>query len=278
MDTPAQPHSQAEAVLITGVSSGIGLGMARRLLRHGHRVFGSVRSEAKARELQSALGARFTPLIFDICKPAELDRARAQLGAALGDGRLAALINNAGSAEIGPLLHVPPESLQRQLDTLVVGQLRVIQAFFEFLTPIRGPAGRIINISSVSGVGANTFFGCYAAGKHGLEGLSKTLREEVRERGVQVVVIAPGNIATEIWPKQTDDLIEAYKSTRYYPALRNSMRAIRTHTVRDAMSVEEFADAFYAIFRNPTPAPRYTVVKKRRRRFLSRFRVRVIEG
>jgi NAD(P)-dependent dehydrogenase (short-subunit alcohol dehydrogenase family) len=266
------------AVVITGVSSGIGLAMAKKLLGHGYRVFGSVRSSAKAQELQASLGPRFTPLVFDICTQHEIDAARAELAQRLNGEPLAALINNAGSAEIGPLLHVAPESLQRQLDTLVVGQLRVIQAFFEYLTPPSTPPGRIFNISSVSGVGANTFFGCYAAGKHALEGLSKTLREELRDRGVPVIVIAPGNIATDIWPKQTDDLIAGYRGTRYYPALQGALREMRTHTVRDAMSVDEFAEAFYTIFRSPTPADRYTVIKMRRRRWLSRFRVRVIEG
>jgi len=229
-------------------------------------------------ELAVALGSQFRPLVFDVCKQEEIDRAAAELGEALAGAPLAALVNNAGSAEIGPLLHVAPESLRRQLDTLVVGQLRVIQSFFPYLAPEGAAPGRIINISSVSGVGINRFFGCYAAGKHGLEGLTKTLRDELTARGVRVVVIAPGNIATDIWPKQTDTLIEPYSDSGYYPELVKTLHQIRTNTVKNAMSVEEFCEVFYAIFRNGKPADRYTVVKKRRRRFLSRLRVRVIEG
>lgn len=272
-------RGHGQAVLITGVSSGIGLGMTKKLLAEGYRVFGSVRSEQKASELRSRLGERFSPLVFDICKREEVERAASELRSALPEGRLAGLVNNAGGAEIGPLLHVDPEDFRRQLDTLVVGQLRVIQCFFPYLTPTHGPPGTIVNISSVSGVGINPFFGCYAAGKHALEGLSKTLREELRPRGVKVVVIAPGNIATDIWPKQTADLIEPYRDTSYYPALAGMLDELRTEIVKGAMTVEEFCDAFYAIFRAHDPAERYTIVKRRRRRVpVSRFRVRVTEG
>jgi NAD(P)-dependent dehydrogenase (short-subunit alcohol dehydrogenase family) len=258
-----QTNVRPDPVLITGVSSGIGLGMARKFLSEGHRVFGSVRSRERADELRRTLGESFEPLVFDICNQEQIDRAEETLSAALPEGRLSALINNAGSAEIGPLLHVAAETLERHLDTLVVGQLRVIQRFFRYLAGQGHPGGRIINISSISGVGANTYFGCYAAAKHALEGLSKTLREEVRGYGVAVTVVAPGNIATDIWTKQRPELIEPYRQTDYYAALQGKLEWIAAHAVRDAMSVEEFADALYGIFANPMPADRYTIVKER---------------
>lgn len=267
------------SVLITGVSSGIGLGMAKQFLRAGHRVFGSVRSREKAEELRGVLGEAFAPLMFDVCNQAEIDQADEALQRALPDGRLAALINNAGSAEIGPLLHVAPATLERHLETLVVGQLRVIQRFFKYLTAPPLPPGRIINISSVSGVDVNPYFGCYAAAKHALEGLSKTLREEVRRYGVNVVVVAPGNIATDLWAKQRPDLIEPYRETDDYPALQKRLEWISADAVRNAMSVEEFAAALYRIFAEPQPANRYTIVKaKQWRGPLSRYRVRVTPG
>jgi NAD(P)-dependent dehydrogenase (short-subunit alcohol dehydrogenase family) len=272
-DTPSQ------SVLITGVSSGIGLGMARKFLEQGFRVYGSVRSAEKGNELSRSLGQQFTPLVFDICNPDELARADEVLRGALPDGRLAALINNAGSATMGPLLHVAPEDLQEHLDTLVVGQLRVIQQFFKYLKAARNPSPRIINISSISGVGSNTFYGCYTAAKHALEGLSKTLRDEVRQYGVDVVVVAPGNIATDLWPKQRLESIERYGGTDYRAGLKQKMEWISAHAVRDAMSVEEFANELYRIFAEPHPANRYTIIKAKRAGWpLSRLKVRVIAG
>lgn len=270
------------SVLITGVSSGIGLGMTKKFLAQGHRVIGSVRSQEKAEELRSTLGDRFSPLVFDLCNQSEIDASEKKLQAALGDQQLVALINNAGSAEIGPLLHVPPDDFRRQLDTLVVGHLRVIQRFYKYLIPPNAPPGRILNISSVSGVGVNNFFGCYAAGKHALEGLSKTLRYELRTLGIQVIVVAPGNIATEIWPKQTADMISRYESTDYFPALKRSVETINSSTVKNAMSVADFCDALYEVFATPEPADRYTIVKARRPGVpfsrLTRMRVRSIQG
>jgi NAD(P)-dependent dehydrogenase (short-subunit alcohol dehydrogenase family) len=267
------------AVLITGVTSGIGLGMTRRFLSEGYRVFGSVRSSEKAAELRRMLGESFTPLVFDVCRQDEIDRAEPVVRESLQRGGLAAMINNAGGAQIGPLLHVSPDSLQQHLDALVVGQLRVIQRFFKYLVVPEHVPGRIINISSVSGVGVNPHFGCYATGKHALEGLSKTLREEVRAYGVKVIVVAPGNIATDIWPKQRPELIETYRNTDYYPALKSALAHIGTSVPRDAMSVEEFTTELYRIFASSAPADRYTIVKARSLRLpLLRPQVKVTEG
>jgi NAD(P)-dependent dehydrogenase (short-subunit alcohol dehydrogenase family) len=251
------------AVMITGVSSGIGLGMARAFLQHGHRVFGSVRSESNANELCRSLGEGFTPLLFDVRNAGQIERAAHTLRELLPEGRLAALINNAGSAEIGPLLHVSPDVLTAHLDTLVVGQLRVIQRFFGFLVASPATPGRIINISSISGTGANTFFGCYAAAKHALEGLSKTLREEIKASGVPVVVVAPSNIATSIWPKQRPEIIDQYRDTAFYNGLREKLNWIAEHAMKEAMSVEDFSRVVYDIFSAPAPAHRYTVDWKR---------------
>jgi NAD(P)-dependent dehydrogenase (short-subunit alcohol dehydrogenase family) len=271
--------SAQRAVLITGVSSGIGLAMARKFLHEGFRVFGSVRSREKGEELNRALGSAFTPLVFDVCNPEEIARAEQTLADALPEGRLAALINNAGSAEIGPLLHVAPGKLQEHLDTLVIGQLRVIQQFFKYLKSPQDPPARIINISSISGVGSNTFYGCYAAAKHALEGLSKTLRDEVRRYGVAVVVVAPGNIVTDLWPKQRAETIEQYRDTDYHASLRQKMEWISSHAVRDAMHVDEFATELFRIFADPRPADRYTIIKGKRPGWpLSRHRLRVMAG
>lgn len=270
-----------EAVLITGVSSGIGLSMTKKFLARGYRVFGSVRSEDKAQALQTQLGSGFSPLVFDVRKADELKRADDDLGKLLEGAKLSALINNAGGAEIGPLMHIPIADFAAQLDTLVVGQLAVIQRFHKHLAASgtgRRP-GRIVNISSVSGEHANPYFGAYCAGKHALEGMSKTLRAELARVGTPVIVVAPANIATSIWSKQTDALIDPYRDTRYYPELQQALRHIGTSVVRQAMSVEEFAEALYEIVRADKPADRYTLIKaKRRFRPFARARVQLIES
>ena len=252
-------------LLITGVSSGTGLGLTNKFISEDYQVIGSVRTHEKAAELQSRFGERFVPLIFDITKPDEVAAASEKLRDQFGVEYLSAIINNAGTAKIGPLLHVPLDELKEHLDILVVGQLSVIQNFFKFLIPdgVDHEVGRIINITSVSGVEANNLFGCYASGKHALEGLSKTLRQECLIYGIKVLTVAPGNIATAIWDKQTEEITEKYRNTDYYDFLKDKIRYISSNVVKESMSVEEFSSAFYSVFNDVDPADRYTIVKSR---------------
>lgn len=270
-----------EVVLITGVSSGTGLGLATRFVDEGYRVAGSVRTRERAEEMQAALGDKFLPLIFDVTEPDQVASAAQQLKQQYNVEHLAAIVNNAGSARISPLLHVSVDEFREHLDVLVVGQLSVIQNFFEFLLPGGGQAepGRIFNITSVSGVWPNFLFGCYAAGKHAFEGLSKTLRLECAMYGVKVIVVAPGNIATEIWGKQTEEIVGKYRNTDYFNGLRDKLDSISTDVVTQAMSVEEFSRAFYSVFTELSPANRYTISKSRNRKIpLSKPKVRIIRS
>lgn len=256
-----------KTILITGVSSGIGLAMAQKLLSQGFQVFGSVRSQEAADALKH-LGAQFTPLIFDICNEDQLSSAKEELRSKLGERRLDFLVNNAGSADMAPLLHMPLDDFRQQLNTLVVGQLAVIQRFYDLLLPGAGgvSAGKIINISSISGVEGNAYFGAYVAGKHALEGLSKSLRKELERYKIQVVVVAPSNIKTPIWAKQTEAAARRYQNTDYYDSLLGLLKFVSDTLLNNAMTSEEFADAFFDIIKLPEPAPRYTVAKSKSKR------------
>ena len=270
---------QAGKVLITGVSSGTGLGLTKKFLDQGYQVFGSVRSAEKAEQLRDELGNNFFPLVFDICNIEEITAAAEQLKAQLEKGGLSAIINNAGSASIGPLLYVSLDEFRAHLDMLVVGHLAVIQKFYRYLIPEdpRYGTGKIINISSVSGEGHNYLFGCYAAGKHALEGLSKTLRKELEMFGIRVIVVAPGNIHTSIWEKQTEDIIDKYVDTEYFPALRQSLATINSSVIETAMTIEDFSEAFFSIYQEKEPADRYTIAKTRRKRIpFSKKKLRVL--
>ena len=249
-------------------------------IEKGYHVLGSVRDLEKGKNMEMELGDQFTPLLFDIRNTDQLKAAKAKVEEHLKGQTLTAIINNAGTAEIGPLLHVDPANFLEQLNILVVGQLNVIQHFYNFLIPkdSNEPVGKIYNISSVSGKGSNYLFGCYAAGKHALEGMSKTLRKELRIYGIDVVVVAPGNIATAIWYKQTDQHIDQYKDTIYYQPLKQTLNNIQTLTVANAMCTDSFSEAFFHIFKIKRPKRRYTIVKSKRRfNPFSQYRARVFE-
>ena len=188
---------------MTGASTGIGRGIAEALVHRGFRVFGSVRKQADAAALEAALGEAFTPLLMDVTDAPAVARA-ADAEVRLGPARLAGLVNNAGVSLVGPLLHQPLEEFRTQLEVNLVAPLRVIQAFAPLLGAQggrEGPPGRIVNISSVGGKMAAPYLGMYAATKHGLEGLSESLRRELMLYGIDVIVVEPGYTNTPILDK-----------------------------------------------------------------------------
>src|SRR5580704_3733689 len=100
--------ANSKDVVVTGVSTGIGLGTARVLVSKGFRVFGSVRKQPDADRLQAELGHGFVPLIMDITDAEAVHQAAQKVGSMIGDGSLMGLVNNAGIVVSGPLLYLKP--------------------------------------------------------------------------------------------------------------------------------------------------------------------------
>ena len=209
-----------KSVVITGVSTGIGHGTTAELCRRGLRVFGSVRTEDQAARLRHEFGSSFTPLVFDVTDAGAIAQAAARVKEEIGDARLLGLVNNAGISDPAPLTSVTPDALRRHFEVNVVGVLHMVQAFLPLLRRTKsGPAGRIVNISSLSGRIAYPVMGSYAASKHALEALSDSLRRELLIYGVDVIVIQPGNIDTPIWDKAAH-LRTTFEGTDYHPVLK----------------------------------------------------------
>ncbi len=195
---------ERSAVVVTGVSSGIGAAIAQELIERGHHVFGSVRSHGDAEQAAKRLRSPFTPLVFDVTDEKAIGRAAASVASALGGTRLAGLVNNAGIAIAAPLLYQDVQTFARHFEINVTGAFRVTQAFCPLIgtDPARtGAPGRIVMMSSVSGRLATPFLGAYASSKHALEGLADALRRELVPFGIDVVILGPGAVATPIWDK-----------------------------------------------------------------------------
>ena len=185
-------------VVITGASTGIGEACVNRLAAAGFHVFAGVRKAEDGATLQQATGDQVTPLLLDVTDAEQIAAAQATVATTVGENGLAGLINNAGIAVGGPLEFMPLAEFHQQMAVNVYGALAVTQAFLPLL---RQATGRIVNMSSISGLAASPFLGPYAASKFALEALSDALRLELRPWRIQVILVEPGNIATPIWQK-----------------------------------------------------------------------------
>jgi NAD(P)-dependent dehydrogenase (short-subunit alcohol dehydrogenase family) len=259
-----------KSVVVTGVSSGIGQGAARVLVQEGHCVFGSVRRQADADRLRQELGERFVPLLFDVTDAAAVKAGAEQVRTALGGEPLFGLVNNAGVAVAGPLLELPLDELRRQLEVNLIGVVACLQAFAPMLW--QGVAagekpGRIVNITSVGGKTALPFLSPYVASKFALEGVSESLRREMRLFGVEVIVIAPGFVSTEMTVKGAATDLTPYDGTPYAAALAR-VRSFMTPGEGAALPPERLGRAILRALTTARPAVRYTVAPNPLQTFL----------
>lgn len=252
-----------EYIVMTGVSTGIGNNAVRYLLEKGYYIFGSVRKQSDADRIKADFGDRFTPLIFDVTDVESIRKAASQVKVIIGNTKLKALVNNAGIAVLGPLMHLPIEEFRKQLDVNVVGVLSVTQAFLPLLGADKKKVqsqGRIINISSVSGKIAFPFLGAYAASKHALEAISDSLRRELKLYGIDVILIEPGNIITPIMDK-TKKYLKRYNKTDYAFILEGAV-SIFEDRLKSAMSVEIVSQTIHKAIISKTPKVRYPLPNK----------------
>lgn len=253
--------AQKKSVVVTGVSTGIGWGAVKVLVGKGFHVFGSVRKQADADRLKAEFGDAFTPLLFDVTDEAAVRAGARQVEAALGGAPLAGLVNNAGIAVAGPVLYLPIDEWRQQLEVNLTGVVIATQAFAPLLgaggARVANP-GRIVNISSVGGRNANPFMAPYCTSKFGLEGLSESLRREMLPFGVDVIVVAPGAVATPIWDKADQVDITRYANTPYATAL-DRLRAYMLQIGKSGLPPEAIGEAIATALTAAKPKVRYVV-------------------
>ena len=254
-----------KSVVITGASSGIGLGTAQVLLTHGFRVFGSVRKESDERRLSSELGENFEPFVMDLLDPRSIQAAAQEIGRKLGHERLLGLINNAGIVSAAPLALQSKDDFLAQINVNLVGPFLVTQAFLPLLgvDPNRtGEPGRVVNISSVGGKMGGPFLSAYAAAKHGLEGMSESLRRELAIYGIKVVIVGPGSVATPIWDRAQDRSRSDFNGTAYEESFNRFQKFI-VEDIRGGLRPADIGKVVYRALTEPNPKVRYAVVRKK---------------
>lgn len=249
------------AVVVTGVSSGIGEGVARTLMRRGLHVFGSVRKAADSDHLSREFPDRFTSLVFDVTDAPSVAAAAAQVRAALAGETLLGLVNNAGIAVPGPALHQPLSEFRQHIEVNLIGALTVTQAFAPLLgadRSLQGKPGRIVNITSLGGRIGSPFLSGYCAAKHGLEGLSESLRRELMLYGIDVIIVGPGAVKTPIWRKAEAMDASRYAATEYAQPLKTFAEYLAAGA-RDGLEVARVGELVYRALTSARPRTRYAL-------------------
>ncbi|MEP3477774.1 MAG: SDR family NAD(P)-dependent oxidoreductase [Fuerstiella sp.] len=268
-----EPHNMQPTVVITGVSSGIGRDAVRFLSGNGYFVFGSVRSQAAKAELEAAYPENFEALVFDVTDQAAVVTAAQRVATYLGNRKLTALVNNAGIAEGGPMQLLEDERFLQQMMVNVVGTRNVTNAFLPHLGVPTGEQersvglpGKIINMTSISGILNTPMNGAYCVSKHAHESLGEVYRRELFGYGIDVVSIQPGPIQSKLWDKNIGAM-DRFSDSIYRSMIANTDAMMRA-AERDALPAEVTSRLIDKIIRARRPKIRYIVHKHKWRAWL----------
>ncbi|MCP5117016.1 MAG: SDR family NAD(P)-dependent oxidoreductase [bacterium] len=245
----------------------MGWATVKILTGSGLHVFASVRRPGDAERLSAEFGNRVTPLLFDVTDEGAVAKAAERVAGEIGSGTLLGLVNNAGIAVGGPLMHLPVDDFRRQIEVNLLGPLIVTQAFLPLLGAVRSRSrssrpGRVVNVSSVAGKSGAPFLGAYAASKHGLEGFSESLRRELMLYGIDVIIVAPGSVTTPIWDKAESADVSRGDQTDYGPALRE-FRDYAIEYGRNGLPPEQIGRVIWKALTASRPHTRYAPVPRK---------------
>ena len=196
---------------ITGTSSGFGHAFASYALEKGYNVVATARKPESLESLVAQAPDRALALTLDVDRPQD---AEAAVSAAVERfGRIDVLINNAGFGSYGAVEDVSMADARYQLDVNLFGLARLTQLVLPYMR--RQHAGKIVNVTSIGGKMAAPLGGWYHASKFAVEGLSDSLRIEVKPFGIDVILIEPGGVKTEWGGIAMDNLRKVSGETAY---------------------------------------------------------------
>ena len=251
------------AILVTGCSSGIGLHCARRLAGEGWRVFASARREADLAKLaetaEADRTANLSAVRMDMDDSESIRRGLAEV-LEKSEGRLDALFNNAGYGQPGAVEDLTRDAMRAQFETNVFGLLELTNLALPVMLAAGG--GRIVQNSSLLGFAAIRWRGAYTASKHALEGLTLTLRQELRGTGVHAVLICPGPVESRFRENaaakfQANVDPEASRHSEAYRTMQAAWSAGEASAF--TLPAESVYGALKKALESSNPRPRYLV-------------------
>ena len=175
----------AKVILITGASSGIGKACAIYLAQKGHKVYGTSRKPA-------APAQGYEMLILDVTNPVSVQQAVNTVISK--EGKIDVLLNNAGFGLGGAFENFSEEEMHKEMEVVFFGMARMMKAVLPHMR--KEKKGLIINVSSIMGFISLPFQAFYSASKFALEGLSESIRMEVKSFGINIALINPGDFRT----------------------------------------------------------------------------------
>ncbi len=244
-------------VLITGASAGIGKAIAETLLQHDYTVIVAARRVAKMEDLAEK-GAH--PIPLDISKEESIAALVAEVEERYGGVDI--LINNAGFGLYGPLEDIPLEAVRYQFEVNLFGLARLTQLLLPHMRA-QG-SGKIVNISSMGARMYTPLGGWYHSTKHALEGLSDCLRLDLKQFGIDVILIQPGLIETEFGDVVMEGSLGKYAQEGPYAPLTHkvvSASEAKYHKPGHGSSPQLIADTVLKAITARRPRPRYVAGK-----------------
>ena len=250
-----------ELIVVTGASTGIGAASARELARMGFHVLAGVRREVDADALRGLGIEGIEPRILDITVESDVAAIANRVADDPLHRPLRALVNNAGIPINAPVESLPMAQWRRLFDVNLFGHVAMIQALFPALL---SSSGTVVNISSVGGKVVLPTYGAYAGSKFALEAVSDALRREVATLGINVVVIEPGAVKTEMVERgiATADQLNANMTAAQlarYGELATAVAAQARSFNETGVSAEHAAKVIAKAATAARPRTRYTI-------------------
>ena len=255
---------EQKAVLITGATSGIGRAAAESLAENGYYVYAGARKDSDMAELNKI--PNITAVRLDVTSQAQVDAAvefiKAQKRGLWG------IVNNAGVNVVAPLIVAKESDFRFIFDVNVFGVYRVTKAFAPMIMDSKG---RIVNISSISGVLSGGGYGMYAASKHALEAMTHSLARELERFDVHVSAVNPGNFASEIGLTRCKRLVKTQDDENWGQFEQRRQNMIKSCKERLAAGVasegtppDAVAETIEMALFEKQPKDRYLVVPEQR--------------
>jgi NAD(P)-dependent dehydrogenase (short-subunit alcohol dehydrogenase family) len=250
-------------VLITGTSAGFGLLATVELAKRGWRVIATMRNLERKGPLEAALaqsGAAQNVAIIqlDVTVAVSIAKGVAET-LAITDGFLDAVVHNAGVAAGGAFEDIPEAEIRRVMETNLFGIMALTRALLPTFRKQR--SGRIVVVSSESGLTGQPGNSIYVASKWAVEGWGESLAFEVGQFGIEVIMVEPGPYITDIW--QASPRFSPENSS-YRPWSQYLFRAIDAHVAARGRDPQEVAERIAHVLETPKPRFRNPVGRQAR--------------